>query len=76
VIGAGANGRLTLSVEDDGVGLGAGQSGGHGIGLSATRERLQHMYGRDSALDVRAREGGGTRVSIDLPLRRQDRKSA
>ena len=76
VSGAGRNGRLTLSVEDDGVGLGAGRPGGHGIGLSATRERLHHMYGLDSALDVRDREGGGTRVSIDLPLRREGRRTA
>ncbi|MEN8376907.1 MAG: histidine kinase [Gemmatimonadota bacterium] len=63
--------RLRLEVADDGVGVrepeGAMRSG---IGLSATRERLAHLYGDAATLRLEPRAGGGTVASVELPLRR------
>jgi signal transduction histidine kinase len=60
--------RLELSVADDGVGFGSATKGS-GIGLSNIRERLQHLYGAEAALSLRASEQGGIVASIVLPLR-------
>jgi len=74
--GSSNDGRLQLIVEDDGVGFDAlhGPTG-HGIGLGATRERLQHIYGMDHAIVVAPRQPTGTRVAIDLPLRTGEQPS-
>ena len=65
-------GRLVLRVEDDGAGLPAGwtleQSAG--LGLSVTRERVEALYGEESAMTVRRRAGGGTIVDLKLPLKK------
>ena len=65
-IGAGLVGdALWLEVEDDGA---DGLSGveGHGIGLAATRARLQALYGTEASLSITS-TGGGTMVSLRLP---------
>ena len=76
VSGSSSDGRLQLVVEDDGVGFDAlhGPTG-HGIGLGATRERLQHIYGMDHAIVVAPGRTSGTRVTIDLPLRTGETQS-
>ena len=66
-----ADGRLSLSVEDDGVGFGA-DTAGSGIGLSNIRERLAALYGDAAALTLRAREGGGVTATLTLPLQMED----
>lgn len=65
-----ANGRLVLSVDDDGAGPDAPSSNpGSGTGLRTTRERLEQMYGADHRFSVEPAPGGGTRVLLELPVR-------
>jgi signal transduction histidine kinase len=66
-----AGARLQLSVTDDGPGIATNGSKGNGggIGLANTRERLRHHFGPAQRLDLRAVEGGGLRVLVELPFR-------
>ena len=48
-----ADGRLEITVADDGAGFGASGSGG-GLGLTNIRERLQQMHGDRAALTLKA----------------------
>lgn len=62
------DGRLDLTVEDDGVGLPDGfETGPEGVGLSNTRSRIRRLHGGDASLIVRRREGGGTIVVVSWP---------
>ena len=70
------DGRLILEVEDDGPGAagGPGPSGnrgaaGTGIGLSATAERLQLLYGDAQTFSAGAGRAGGFLVRAALPAR-------
>jgi two-component system LytT family sensor kinase len=67
-----AGSRLRLRVADSGVGIPAGSLHRltHGVGLSNTRARLQHLYRGDFTFSVDHEASGGVRVDIDLPLRR------
>jgi anti-sigma regulatory factor (Ser/Thr protein kinase) len=68
------NGRLHLTVRDDGVGLRqGGPRAGHGIGLANTQERLARMYGDAQRFELRAGEHGGVTVSIEIPYRQEQR---
>ena len=71
-IAAGAvDGRLRLSVTDDGPGPGGGSGRwSEGVGLSNTRRRLEQLCGAAASLVLEPAEGGGTRATIELPLRR------
>ncbi|MBX3637491.1 MAG: histidine kinase [Rubrivivax sp.] len=60
------DGRLAVTVADDGAGFGA-SSGGGGLGLVNIRERLQQMYGQRATLELRARPEGGVAATITLP---------
>ena len=60
---------LRLSICDNGIGL-RDQRGGHGIGLSNTRSRLQRLYGSEDALRLMDNPRGGVIVDIRLPVRR------
>jgi LytS/YehU family sensor histidine kinase len=60
--------RLVLELSDDGVGVRADAR--EGIGLRITRQRLQTLYRGAGALTVRARPGGGTVATIELPYER------
>ena len=60
------DGRLRLTVEDDGPGL-SPSSRDDGVGLSNTRERLVHTYGDRHTLALERAEPSGLRVKIDLP---------
>lgn len=63
---------LELTVEDDGPGApaAAGEpTTSTGLGLSATAERLQILYGADHRFDAGNVPGGGFRVAIRLPFR-------
>lgn len=63
----GADGRLELSVADDGAGFAAAASGG-GLGLANIRERLQQIHGSRASLVLKARPGGGVAATLTLPL--------
>jgi signal transduction histidine kinase len=56
------DGRLSVVVRDDGVGLGA--ANGHGHGLTNLRDRVEALGGR---LDVDSEPGAGTSVRAELP---------
>jgi len=63
---------LRVDVEDDGIGfddskLGTGPTPTGGFGLFGSRERLEHLGGR---LEITAVPGGGTRMSVTVPLAR------
>jgi len=64
-----SNGRLTLSVYNDGPNLlqdwDATQSG---IGIANTRTRLQSLYGNDFELSIRNQAPGGVEVSVSVPF--------
>jgi LytS/YehU family sensor histidine kinase len=62
-----ADGRLAVTVADDGAGFGA-SSAGTGLGLANIRERLQQMHGERAALQLRARPGGGVEATLTLPV--------
>jgi hypothetical protein len=60
------DGRLHLTVEDDGSMRDQDLPLREGLGLSNTRARLKQMYGDDFFLDL-AHQHGGFRVTLGLP---------
>jgi two-component system LytT family sensor kinase len=64
------NGRLTLSVCNDGPYLPADwETNGSGIGLSNVRTRLRSLYGGAFELNIRNQDAGGVEVAVSLPFR-------
>jgi two-component sensor histidine kinase len=61
------DGRLALTVADDGVGFGA-SAAGSGLGLTNLRERLAQLYGNRATLVLKARPQGGVAATLTLPL--------
>lgn len=63
------NGRLTLSIIDNGAGLRQdGQLTREGVGLSSARGRLDRLYGRSHSLVLRNLPGGGVEARITMPF--------
>ncbi len=62
-----ANGALQVSVADSGLGFGAAQRGGTGVGLVNVRERLQALFGSAARLQIEANVDGGTIATIVVP---------
>jgi hypothetical protein len=62
-----ADGRLEITVADDGAGFAAASSGG-GLGLANIRERLQQIHGDRAALTLQARPAGGVAATLTLPI--------
>lgn len=62
-----SDGRLEVTVADDGAGFVAASSGG-GLGLANIRDRLQQMYGERAALTLKARPAGGVAATLTLPM--------
>jgi signal transduction histidine kinase len=64
---------LYIAVIDDGPGMASDVAPSEGIGLSNTRARLEHLYGRRSSVEWGPAEPRadqpGTRVAIRLPFR-------
>ena len=62
------DGRLLLTVEDDGAGLQNDARTTGGIGLGNNRARLTALYGTRASLDIEPGPAGrGTRVTIAIP---------
>ncbi len=65
-------GRLVVSVSDDGVGFGAADTGGTGVGLVNIRARLATQYAGAARLRIESASAGtesrGVRASICIPL--------
>ena len=61
-------GRLSVTVSDNGAGFDANSSSGGGLGLSNIRERLLQMHGQRAALTLRARPEGGVSATLTVPL--------
>lgn len=66
------NANIVLVVDDNGVGLShdftSRLSTGTGLGLRNIRDRLVHLFGEKASLSIGPRSGGGTRVTIVLPM--------
>jgi signal transduction histidine kinase len=58
------DGRLRVAVHDDGVG---GADPAFGTGLRGLRDRVDAL---DGQLDIESPEGGGTIITVELPLER------
>jgi len=64
------DGRLRLSIQDDGPGLPeSGPPRENGIGLANTRARLEQLYGPDHYIALEPGREGGLCVTLDLPFR-------
>lgn len=62
-----SNNRLSIILEDNGVGV--AQTIKEGIGLSNTKSRLQQLYKGDYLFDImQAENKKGTRIKIEVPL--------
>src|SRR5262249_30304908 len=65
-----SNGRLNLSVDNDGPAFpGAFEPERAGIGLSNTRNRLQSLYGNNFTLTINEQDRGGVQVSLSFPFK-------
>jgi two-component system LytT family sensor kinase len=65
-----SNGRLTLSVYNDGPSLPKGwEEGQSGVGISNVRTRLQNLYGDKFEMNIRNQDPGGVEVSVTVPFR-------
>jgi hypothetical protein len=62
-----SEGRVAVTVADDGQGLGASTSSGTGIGLKNVRERLRLAYGPEASLSVVANFPSGVAATITVP---------
>lgn len=63
------NGRLQVSIQDDGPGLVQDSLNlRKGLGLSNTRERLQQLYGRGYLFELKNAPGGGLIVTVEIPV--------
>lgn len=60
------DGRLEVSVADDGVGFGP-DAGGHGVGLVNIRRQLAARFGGQASLSLEQRDSGGVIARLTLP---------
>ncbi|MFY8064651.1 MAG: histidine kinase [Usitatibacteraceae bacterium] len=68
IIGNGGKDRLQLRVIDDGIGFGAGHSGGSGVGLANIRDRLASTYGGAGEFVLTANTPSGVIAELNLPV--------
>ena len=59
--------RLTVTIADDGIGLGETQNPGNGLGTQIVRTLVSADLA--GSIQWQAREGGGTVAILDVPLR-------
>jgi two-component system sensor histidine kinase YesM len=77
ITGRMAGERIVLAVTDDGSGMSGDarqkrgdESAGSHYGLANIERRLSLFYGETITIEIKSTTGVGTRVSINLPLRR------
>jgi two-component system LytT family sensor kinase len=66
-----SEGRLSLEVEDDGVGIPEAELStilNKGIGVANVKERLKVLYGQDYRMLIDSQPGRGTRIEIEVPV--------
>ncbi|MEO5558427.1 MAG: histidine kinase [Dokdonella sp.] len=66
-------GTIDIALRDDGPGsldYRPGQGGGHGVGLTNTRERLRVLYGEKHQFAIRSLQPQGTEVRLRFPFER------
>lgn len=59
--------KVEVLVADNGLGLGGAQTGGTGVGLANTRERLKMLYGDTGELVVEPNAPSGVRALLRVP---------
>ncbi|MET0982165.1 MAG: histidine kinase [Telluria sp.] len=62
-----ADGKLRVTVTDDGVGFGVMPSNGTGLGLPTIRERLRLLHGDAGQLHIAANSPSGVIVMVEVP---------
>lgn len=70
-------GRLQMTVSDDGPGIGATETRtskhrGSGYGLNNIRKRLEYYFNEPDGIDLRSLRGAGTTVYINVPAIMKD----
>jgi len=77
IAAAGLDGRLTVTVNDDGVGIPPaalpdlflpGSGSGNGVALNNIQERIRLLFGGEHGLEINSAPGLGTTVRICVPL--------
>ena len=63
------NGRLSVEIADDGLGMPPNGCAREGIGISNTRARLRGLYGNEQSLDLERGPEGGVTATVTLPFR-------
>ncbi|WP_341678179.1 sensor histidine kinase [Niveibacterium sp. SC-1] len=58
---------LRIRVQDDGVGFGAADTGGTGVGLANVRERIQALYAGAGRVVIEEPPEGGVSICLELP---------
>jgi sensor histidine kinase YesM len=61
-----ADGFLSVSVEDNGLGLQPGTT--PGLGLANVRAQLRDRFGTSARFEIASRTGGGVSARIHIPL--------
>jgi len=61
----GGSDRISLAVQDDGVGFGPGEGRGSGLGLIGMEERVGELGGR---LEILSQPHKGTLIRVELPV--------
>ena len=71
ITAASRDGKLELSVSDDGIANNGTSAQGkkHGIGLTNTQLRLEQLYGNAQSMSLEKLSGRGTRVTVGVPWR-------
>jgi LytS/YehU family sensor histidine kinase len=66
---------LCLQVRDNGPGMDEYEASQTttGLGLRATRERLQTLYGSEQNMEIRSAQGGGVEVELQIPFSSEPR---
>jgi two-component sensor histidine kinase len=65
---------LRCDVSDDGRGLRTGHK--EGVGLTSTRQRLEHLYGDQQSFTLQGAPGKGVHVSMAIPFHSFERTAA